>query len=783
MLALVGIAAWLLRQEPAVLQMAELTPATPMASPMAQANPADAAPAAQPGSSSSRSPAVADPQRTAVPSPDDTASVAVAVTSNTAANASQPLPFVDVQLEVEDRSQETPLRRQVARTGSDGVARFSLRRAEGLRVIARTSVGGEATATVRARQTTELQIRVEFRVFLAGTVTDIGGRGVANAELLLLPWTTSSGDHPAPGCIGCSGADGAFHIGLALGGRIGARHRSYGPSPMHLVRLAPADSPPTTLTLQLVLEATSGRIEGTVCDAAGAPIADAELEFRSAAKAAGANELAAVPVRVTTDANGAFVARDLRTGPIDYGVRATGHGCLSGRAQVTDGAALTMRLQLGRACLLTGTVIDEAGRAAQNARVTAGAPTSFVARSTRTDLAGRYQLTGLGSGPTELLAQQQSPSGARLQATALQQLVSDRPNEWNATLLSPENTVELRGSIVGRDQQPLAGFSIVARHGPRSLLGTSLADGSFVIAVPVRSLVDVRAYAPGQPLNTFADTLVRGIDPAAGPVRLVGGVGQWGQVLGRVTTQTQLAVPATIGVWHHERAEYVSTTAGTDGAFTIAVPAGHLDCTFEHPGYAAATRADQSVGPNEPRDLGTIQLGTAGILHGVVRGADGSAPEQCQLVIVHQDQRLVADYGGGTYRFASVPTGQHVLQVQSNGLAAATFRVVIDANAERQLDIDLRVGRLRRIRVTAPPPGVDQIALALRPPEQSVHWMSAQSSRAGSGQRIAEAEFEAWLQPGTYEAIAWSGTRFEARTMVQVGAADTDTVTLELQQK
>ena len=166
-----------------------------------------------------------------------------------------------------------------------------------------------------------------------------------------------------------------------------------------------------------------------------------------------------------------------------------------------------------------------------------------------------------------------------------------------------------------------------------------------------------------------------------------------------------------------------------------------------------------------------------------MRGADGSAPAQCQLVIVHQDQRLVADYSGGLYRFAAVPVGEHTLQVQGPGLAAATFPVRIQAGEERQLDLDLRAGVLRRIRIEAPAPGVEQIALALRQPEKSVQWMSAQSGRAGAGQRIAEAECEAWLPEGSYEAVAWSGNRFEVRATVQVSAASTETVTLRLQPK
>ncbi len=773
LLLLGGITLWLFQaQEPTTVPMVALTPAMPIGTAARAAKGETMAVGAPPAEQAP------DLARTAASTPDDLAAIEVLVTSADAGGRLAPRPFVDVQLEVAGSERD-----QIACTDATGRAHFELARARGLRVVARTSLGGEAAATVQVAAPTQLEVRITARVFVSGTVTDTGGRGIADAELLLLPWATRTGDVAAPLEIGRSGADGSFQVGLAIGGRLGARHGNYGPSPMHLVRLGPAGSPPPSLTLALVLEPTGSRIEGVVVDADGKPVANAELEFRSAAPAPRGTDLAAAPVRVESDQEGGFEAVQLRAGPIDYGVRARGHGTLAGRTQLAAGETARLRLVLPRACTLAGTVVDEAGRAIANARVTAGPPASFVARSTLTDAAGRYLLTELGEGPTPLLAQQQSTSGAMRQAAVVQQLDSDRANEWNATLLPPEATVDLRGTIVDRSDQPLGGWRILARAGSRNLLGTSAPDGTFVIAVPLRTIVDVRAFTPSQALNTFADTVVRGVDPAAGPLRIVGGVAAFGKLRGRVMTHAQQAVPATIAMWHQERAEYVRSTANNSGAFMIDVPAGRLDLTFEHPGHATEARADQTVAPPEPLDLGVITLGAAGILHGSVRGADGSAPAQCQLVIVHQDQRLVADYSGGLYRFAAVPVGEHTLQVQGPGLAAATFPVRIQAGEERQLDLDLRAGVLRRIRIEAPAPGVEQIALALRQPEKSVQWMSAQSGRAGAGQRIAEAEFEAWLPEGSYEAVAWSGNRFEVRATVQVSAASTETVTLRLQPK
>lgn len=689
-----------------------------------------------------------------------------------------PLPFVEVALALDGGTSTFS-----ARTNARGVATFELAGADGRTGVARCALGAAARVVLSAAMPARVTLSVLPRVIVQGNVVDTANRGVAAAGLLLLPWPLDENDAPVVARVGRSNADGSFRIGLATGGRFGAHHGAFGPSPMFPVRATGPEQQIPIVTLQLVLPTSAAAVAGTVRDAAGALVAGAELEFRSEGAPPRGAELRAAPQRVRTAKDGSFVATGLAAGPIDYAVRAAGQGRLAGKVQVGAGERARLDLRLPSPCALLGSVQTEDGEPVPGATVIAGVPGTFLAAGTTTDGAGKYLLIDLAPGQTPLSARGPAAAGGRpTRAAATKDLLPGAGNEWNAVLAAADD--ELRGIVVDATGSPLAGWRVTARAGGSArAIATTADDGSFALSPGAEQRVDLRAYAPRRSLAHFADVVQRAVARDSANVRLIVPANRFGGLQGRVETHKQLAVPATISCWHHERCELVRFVAGADGAVDLReLPVGTVDAVFEHPDHAKTARGGLVIAPDATVDLGTIVLDAGGTLFGNVRGPDGRAPDQCQLTIVGKNTRLPADYSAGAYRFAGVPAGEHLLQVQGVGVAATTFTVVIEANTETQRDIELLAGVQRRFRIDVPPDAPAQVSLALRPRSSELVWMATAVAARDAGD-ARHAEFLACLAPGEYEAVAWATPPWEARTPVTFVAGDESDVRLALSRR
>jgi hypothetical protein len=247
------------------------------------------------------------------------------------------------------------------------------------------------------------------------------------------------------------------------------------------------------------------------------------------------------------------------------------------------------------------------------------------------------------------------------------------------------------------------------------------------------------------------------------------------------------AAPATIDCWHHERREWARFPAGATGSFELDhVPAGTIDLEFEHPGHTVHKRRGVRVEPGQVVDLDTIELALAGSLSGTVTGPTGLSPDGCELTVFVEgvggadDERQLAEYAAGTYRFAALPPGRHTLQVQGTGLAAATFSVTIEAGIDKQQDIVLAQGVRRRIVVHAPADAGQRVALALRPANAPMRWLSMAPIERTAANQAGTAEFVAYMAPGSYEALAWTRSGHRADGQVQFTYDDEPAVELWL---
>lgn len=692
-------------------------------------------------------------------------------------------PFRDVDLSVDGPGDEKVTAR--AQTDDRGVARFQV--PAGDRRIATVSSGPSATGTVllRGGQTVRTVLVVAARVVVHGAVVDEAGTPIADAELVVLPWVEATGQTPRPRRVGRSGKDGSFSIGLGAGGRLGALHAGFAPSAMYgIPPAADPTQPPEVHTVRLVLSTNFATLDVRVADARGKAVARAEVEVRSAGDVPRGAVLLATPQRHVTDDDGrtTFV---VRPGKLDYVARRPGHATARGGGEVLPGRTATLEIRLQQSCGVHGYVQTKDGVRVANARVWSnrGENGEFVV----TNAEGAFRLDDVPPGVHELRAREGSSFAARAEAQRTSTRIELAPGEianWVAVLEPPPDDTFLRGDVVDTEGRPLANCRVYLRAAGRSTKTVADERGAFRGERPAPGPIDALVYAPETPLGAFATAVLLGLDADSGPLHLVVDRGaRTTTLVGRVVSLEQAPLPATIVCYHLERRETARFQARADGVIDVPrVPPGLLDVHVEHPTKAAVVKRQLRAEPDVPLDLGLLVLGSAATLHGKLTGPGGAVPESAVVALQAKDQRIVGEYAAGTYRFDSVPAGQHVLQVQGAGLAAANFVVRLTAGVDLEQNIELRTGVPRRITVRLPGIGQGNVALALRAPGEAHTWLSTGPLRGDTPDaREVAAEFVAWMAPGTYEAIAWCGEAFEARATIVFVVGDDTPVTMLLQ--
>ena len=693
-----------------------------------------------------------------------------------------PLPFVDVELLVgaPPGSRVAPL---VAPTDRDGRARLRRDGGHGLPAVIRSALGGSSALQLSAERIVEVELRLQPRLVVTGRVVDADARGIADAELLLLPWDGANGDVPVPLCAGRSAADGSFRVPLLQGGRFGARHDAYAPSPMFLCRPAAAGAPAATLVLQLQLRSEFASVDGLVLDGNGWPATGCEVEFQSLQPPPAGAELPSAPVRVTSGPFGKFEVPRLPAGPTQYAARARDGGRLRGTVELRAGQRHALQLSVRPPSLLRGTVVDENGKALAGTRVAVDAAASIAGAATTTDADGRFQFDQVGPGLVQVEARWQPAGGPARAAKQQLELQPGEAAEWHV-VLGASTGHQLQGLLVDKNGRPLAGWSVLAhQRGQPSPTTVSGSDGTFQLPLPKQRTVDLRAFAPGRRPRTFADAVLREVDSGATGVRFVAERGAFGSARGRVQLANGTGVPAEVRCWHQERGEYVALQAQDDGALQLReLPAGTIDFELHHPGAVRALRSDVRIEAGGEVDFGIVELQPGASLRGAVRAGDGSAIADARLQIVAKDAEFVADYDGRNYTFPALPAGTHRLQVQAPGHAAATFDLTVAAGQNQQRDVVLAAGVRKRVLLQVPAGALGNVTLAFQPTGGTLTWRHTVSlpQRTTAPQTL---EFVAWLAPGSYQAVAWCGSDLAAEQGVLFAAGDEQPLELALRKR
>ncbi|MBK9388304.1 MAG: carboxypeptidase regulatory-like domain-containing protein [Planctomycetes bacterium] len=294
------------------------------------------------------------------------------------------------------------------RTMSDAEGRFAfLGLEDGSFELLATSADGERGGRKSGLRKKQLanEIVLELLPFgvLEGTVVDAAGQPVPRFKIELqrrvmmgfLPATVASGEF--------SDRAGRFRLeGLAPGKyvlltRVPEREVHSLPEVVVAANAEP---------LRIALPAVSS-VSGIVVNAAGQPVAEAEVQLAGDIIAAIAREMSLVSRKAKTDEQGRFELGGLPVGELS--LRAT-HPLHAPSAAVTvtllpDVPQQGLRMELGIGGIVEGIVYDAEGRPEVGAAVMANhGPLQIEQKQTMTDGDGRYRIEGVAPGQVNLIA-------------------------------------------------------------------------------------------------------------------------------------------------------------------------------------------------------------------------------------------------------------------------------------------------------------------------------------------------------------------------------------------
>lgn len=345
------------------------------------------------------------------------------------------------------------------------------------------------------------------------------GKPVQGAEVRVL-----GGDGGDAGPKLVTDAQGEVRADLARDALIEARHPDFAPGRARVTLAAEASH---AILLRLRPKADTrfagagASIAGRVVGPDGSPVAGARVAARIVVEnraAAGAD--LHPPGADTSEADGTFRLDGLDPGAYDLVAIDDEHA--AARAAGIPAGAEGVKLEMGAAGAIRGTVRDEAGKPVAAFSVVVSIPRGALERehvTTRSflDAEGRYAIEGLGSGDYELVA---AALGAAPSAPA-KATIQSPPGEPVTVDLALAHGATLRGTVTDHESaKPIAGARVELEGGlgPASdvpLLATAStgADGAFELTGLAAGLRSLSVSAEGHHGRVVSGIVVATTDP------------------------------------------------------------------------------------------------------------------------------------------------------------------------------------------------------------------------------------------------------------------------------
>lgn len=390
-----------------------------------------------------------------------------------------------------------------AATGQAAAARHALTDAAGIAVLPHLVpgtwlvtttlddgdlVGAARNVTLRAGEVHTLELTCGRLATAHGRVVDAEERPLAGARI----WLSLAGNGRVGHEVATTGADGTFAVPIVGAHHLGARKAGYAPS--HSVVTNPLHAAEGPIVLQL--DQRGGGLAGTVCDAAGTPIAWARILVGDEwpVPLDTTSQPTARPMRprgvdATSDRDGTFTIDCLPVGLHEVQVWAPGFAPLRGGVEITAGGTATATFVLTPGAAVAGTVRRADGTPVPGALVHWQQDHEFAEAHARTATDGSYRLADLPAGTTLLCAEH---DGVATEERV--QLAPGVTTTWDPVLAA---AAPIAGRIVDARGRPRPGCTITAHAADNQQLGnaTSDADGRFELrgvgTAPVTLCVEI----------------------------------------------------------------------------------------------------------------------------------------------------------------------------------------------------------------------------------------------------------------------------------------------------
>jgi hypothetical protein len=585
---------------------------------------------------------------------------------------------------------------------------------------------------------------------VSGRVVDAeDGAGVAGAEIAVESLREDAGPVPLVHVGATSRADGRFEVtGVPVDRKTMVRVSAAGYSPHEAqVESSRVAAWPNPLKVDLV---RCGRLTGTVRDAAGVPVAGAEVRLAPPSRTEG------MGLTARTDERGEYAVERL-TFCLAYSATAVSESWApperTERVEVTkERPAARLDFRLRETGTLDVVVLDAAGEAETSGVVEVVTPSGELRRQSGPTDGDVYRFVLLEPGPTRVGARSETYLSSDTSTTVVS-------GTTLRVVLRIEAGVRVEGIAVDRDGEPMGGVdvevvSLGQAREPREGVRRTVTDagGRFVVAgLPpgeVRlhaSRFTVRDRRQAEPRRLLAPAsglrvVLHGYPTAAWTVRLPSGGAYEGRAEALFFPDDREGRPVVgpILVEHHgSGAFHISGLEPGTGRLELRV-SGFLPLV-----RTLTLRLDEHV------DLGEARLDPGFRVAGVVVGPDG-------VGVLGARVRLGEGYRasetwthpGGKFALGGLPAGRASVRVSADGFAASRTTVDVGPTPSPPRIVLVR-GALVRGRVELPDhaPAAERVIVA--------HVLGADGTRGPDdeneyAQTDADGAFELRVLPGRW---------------------------------
>jgi RNA polymerase sigma-70 factor (ECF subfamily) len=584
-----------------------------------------------------------------------------------------------------------------ARTAADGSAR--LENVAPGNVSLYCDRGVHAGGSVRASETTEIELALPVGFRVAGRVLDAQARPVAAAEVFL--WTGMN-DPDQGWVVARSNERGEYELrGLRASGinYLSARAPFRAPTPQRLVMGGEG----AKLAIDIVFGAEGGALTGRVTGSDGAPIAGAsvvvgtEYEHVRVRMPDGAEAFVPAGQRELSAEDGSFTFEGLPAGEVVVRARAKARAPWRETVEIAASRSRSLAIVLFDGARVEGVVRDAAGKPVRGAEVVLDEGWSFEGafRTTRED--GTFEIDGAPVGEFKLVAasDELGSAEARLFGAAGETL------RWEARL-SRGLVLRVRVEAPGADR---SGWQVQVeglRESGERFVASGRADAEGRAEIVDCPSTPLRVELRGPEVSIWPRAVLEGVRADRGEIVLRPDPGSEPSVRlrGRVVDEhgEPIGVAKVSPTLRGHPVSPIDGCDGTTGRFELGpFRPGEWTLFVRAEGFADLRTETRRVNVGETWDLGDLVLERGGFV--VVRFRGDLDGAWAHLKAADERSHQLHDAEGVAHSTALAPGDYRLV---TGGSEAAIEAREVEVRAGETLDVEVELRRGSAVRIAAP---------------------------------------------------------------------------------